>query len=76
MLYIDDMTTALYAPPMSDRLTRAETARHLGVSTQTVDRYADAGRLTRHKNDVTARVYFDAREVERLRAQREQAATR
>jgi excisionase family DNA binding protein len=47
------MTTTLerYAPPMdSERwLSRAEAAKFLEVSPQTIDRYVREGRLTRHR---------------------------
>lgn len=67
------MTTLLdYAPPMEqDLITRAEAARVLEVSLQTVDRYAAEGMLERHKNPVTKRVKFRAADVERLRRERE-----
>ncbi len=68
------MTVAEYAPPMNedtDRLTRADAAGHLGVSVQTVDRYAAAGRLTRHRNPVTLRVWFERMQVEALRCERD-----
>ena len=48
-----------------------DAAARLGVSRLTVDRYADAGLLTREKNPITKRVWFSEREVEKLRAERE-----
>lgn len=55
-----------------DRIGRAEAARRLGVTTRTIDRYVAAGHLTPKRNPVTGRTTFDADEVSRLRATREQ----
>jgi predicted site-specific integrase-resolvase len=55
------------------RVTRAETAERLGVSVQTVDRYAMSGRLHRTKNRITGRVFYSADEVEHMRREREEA---
>jgi hypothetical protein len=52
--------------PERDRISRAEAALLLGVSVQTVDRYAAAGTLHPEKNPVTQRVWYDRREVEDL----------
>lgn len=66
------MTTALQeAPPVTERIARADAAERLGVSIATVDRYLAEGLLTRHKNPVTKRVQLDAAEVEQLRRTRE-----
>lgn len=74
LLYSYRMTTAqVYALHMSesDRMSRADAARVLGVSVQTIDRYGEAGLLTRHKNRVTGRVTFPRDQVEELRRTRE-----
>jgi predicted site-specific integrase-resolvase len=64
-----------YAPVVAehDRISRKDAAALLGVSLLTLDRYADAGRLTRDKNDITKRVWFSRREVEKFRAARDGA---
>ena len=63
-----------YAPVMaeSETISRAEAARRLSVSLQTLDGYAREGLLTRLKNPVTKRVRFAVDEVEALRRQREE----
>ena len=62
-----------YAPSVAtnDQISRKDAAAQLGVSVLTVDRYADAGLLTRDKNPITKRVWFSKREVAKLRAERE-----
>lgn len=70
MAYSYRMPTAqVYAPHMSesDRMSRADAARVLGVSVQTIDRYGEAGLLARHKNPVTGRVTFPREQVDELR---------
>ena len=54
-----------------DKISREAAAAELGVSVLTVDRYIKAGRLTRDKNNITRRVWLSRREVEKLRAERE-----
>ncbi len=66
--------TATYARAVPDNelISRAEAARILDVSLETVGRYARTGRLTRHHNSVTLRVAFERAEVERLRDERKE----
>lgn len=68
------MTTTYARAVPDDRLiTRAEAARILGVSLETVARYARQELLTRHRNPITRAVRYDRTEVETLRRQREDA---
>lgn len=53
-------------------LSRAETARALGISDQTLARYARTGQLPPYKNELTKRVRF---RVEDVRAFREMITT-
>lgn len=65
--------TLEHSPPVTtERLTRAQAADRLGVSTATIDRYALSGLLTRYKNRLTGRVSYDAAEIEKLRTEREE----
>jgi len=67
---IDATAGTLTDVPEHDQLSRYDAARLLGVSVQTVDRYANDGTLHRRKNHVTKRVWFDRGEVEALAAAR------
>lgn len=64
-------TAYAQAVPENELITRAEAARILDVSLETLGRYARSERLTRHRNPITGRVRYERGEVERLRAERE-----
>lgn len=59
------------AVPDNELIPRAEAARRLGVSLETLGRYARAGLLTRHRNTITKLVSYEEAEVEKLRRERE-----
>jgi IS30 family transposase len=71
-------STTDYAPLLvSERISRAETARRLGVTTGTVDRMIKRGLLNSRKGRATGLVTLDSDEVDRLREQRDaERATR
>jgi DNA-binding transcriptional MerR regulator len=56
------------------RITRAEAAERLGVSLSHLAYLARTGRINRRQNPDTGRVWYDAEEVEQLRARREGSA--
>lgn len=64
-------TTYARAVPEHELISRAEAARILDVSLETLGRYARSERLTRHRNPITGRVRYERDEVERLRAERD-----
>lgn len=66
------MTIALedYGPPMTESrqwVTRTHAAEMLGVTTQTVDRYAREGRLARYKVGTGRFTRYRIEDVEELR---------
>ena len=65
--------TALYARavPEHELIDRREAARVLGVSVESVGRYARNGLLDRHRNRITGAVRYERAQVEKLRADRE-----
>ena len=48
-------------------LTFEETLKYLGVTRDTLDRYAKAGRLTKYRRGLARRVYFKQSELDRLK---------
>ncbi len=67
--------TDVYDPAMPDApenwMSRADAADRLGVSAQTVDYYAVAGKLRRWQNPTTKRVWVLIADVDRVKAERE-----
>ena len=48
-------------------LTVEEATQYLGVSRDTLERYARAGQLTKYRRGVTRRVYYRQSELDRLK---------
>lgn len=63
-------TTYARAVPDDQLISRAEAARILDVSLETLARYARGELLTRHRNSITGRVRYERAEVEKLRDER------
>lgn len=66
-----EQTSPAVKPLVEERgevyLTFEETCQYLGVTRDTLDRYARAGRLTKYRRGLVRRVYFKQSELDRLR---------
>lgn len=70
------MTTGVYDPAMPDTewITRAEAAKRLNLSLETVDRYVREDLIERRKNPITKAVRLKLADVKRVQAQRAEEA--
>jgi len=57
-------------PKHPPTISRAATARRLGVAERTIDRYVSAGHLVAHRDRISRTVGIEIEGIERIEAQR------